>query len=248
MFELQLTEPAILYNSIGILSEFIQEATFSINKDGIEMRAMDPANISMVILRILPSAFSKYDLKEEEEITVNVDNLKQALRRAKPSDILNLSLERNRLKITLEGKSKKDFQIPLLEETRKKKDIPSLDFKSKVELEANEFEDYINDAAVVGDALTIEARPETIIFSAGETSSKVRIALEKGKDALIAIDSKEPSKAVYAVDYLKKIAKSSKIANTVTLQFSKDYPVRLDYKALDKGQLSFILAPRIEND
>lgn len=247
MFELQLKEPTFLYNSIGIISDFIQEATFEINKNGIEMKAMDPANITMVILKLLPSAFSKYQVKDAEQMTLNVDNLKQALRRAKVTDTLTLSLENNKLKLVFEGKSTKSFLIPLLEENKKKKEIPSLEFKSKAELEADEFEDYINDAAIVGDALTIEARPDSLIFSAGETSSKVNIKLEKGEDALIDIDSKEPSKSIYAIDYLKKMARANKIAGTVKLQFSKDYPIRLDYKALDKEQLSFILAPRIEN-
>jgi len=34
----------------------------------------------------------------------------------------------------------------------------------------------------------------------------------------------------------------------VIIQFNKDYPLRLDYKAIDKVALSFILAPRVEND
>ena len=245
MFELQLKNPSILENSIGIISDFIQEATFTIDNNGIEMKAMDPANITMVILKILPSAFAKYEVKEPEEITLNLDNLKQALRRSKATDTLDLSLERNRLKLIFKGKSTKSFLIPLLEETKKKREVPNLEFKAEAELESNEFEDYINDADVVGDALTIEARPDTLIFSAGETSSKVRIELEK--NALISIKSEEPNKAIYAIDYLKKIAKASKIANTVKLRFSTDYPIRLDYKALDRAQMSFILAPRIEN-
>lgn len=248
MFELQLDDPNVFHNSIGIISEVIQEATFEISKNGIELKAMDPANISMVVLKLLPSAFSKYDIKETEEITLNLDNLKQALRRAKPSDILTLSSDRNKLKITLSGKSTKDFLIPLLDETKKKREIPSLDFKAKAELDAIEFEDYINDSAIVGEALTLEARPEKLIFSSGESNSKVKIVLEKGKDALLNIDVKDPNKAIYAIEYLKKIAKSSKISRSVNIQFSSNYPIRLDYKALDKGQLSFILAPRIENE
>lgn len=247
MFELQLKDISILDNSIRIVSDFIQEATFEVNKEGIEMKAMDPANITMVIMKLLPSAFSKYKVKSSEEITLNLDNLKQALRRAKSTDTLHLSLQKNRLKLVLRGKSEKTFFIPLLEETKKKKEVPDLEFKSEAEVDAGEFEDYIKDADIVGDALTIEAKSDSLKFSAGETSSQVKIKLSKDKDALMEIKSKEKSKSIYAVDYLKKIAKSSKISDTVSMKLSKDYPVRLDYKALDKGQLSFILAPRIEN-
>jgi hypothetical protein len=41
---------------------------------------------------------------------------------------------------------------------------------------------------------------------------------------------------------------AGKIADDVTIQFNKDYPLKLEYKAVDKIFLSFILAPRVEND
>jgi hypothetical protein len=40
----------------------------------------------------------------------------------------------------------------------------------------------------------------------------------------------------------------SKLSDEVLIQFSKDYPLRLEYKTVDKVMLSFILAPRVEND
>jgi hypothetical protein len=43
------------------------------------------------------------------------------------------------------------------------------------------------------------------------------------------------------------MARASTLAETVVVQFAKDYPLRLDFKSLNKAQMSFILAPRIEN-
>ncbi len=40
----------------------------------------------------------------------------------------------------------------------------------------------------------------------------------------------------------------SKLSDHVTIQFNKDYPLKLEYKEVDKVMLSFILAPRVEND
>ena len=40
----------------------------------------------------------------------------------------------------------------------------------------------------------------------------------------------------------------SKIADEVVINFNKDYPLKLDYKSVDKVLLSFILAPRVEAD
>ena len=47
---------------------------------------------------------------------------------------------------------------------------------------------------------------------------------------------------------MKKIIKGGKLAPRVSLQFNKDYPLRIDYLVKDKLSLSMILAPRVSND
>lgn len=247
MFTLKLNEPKILNNSIGVISDFITEATFVISKEGIKLVAMDPANISMVILNILPSAFTEYSVEKEEEITLNLDNLKQALKRAKPADILTLTIDENKLKITITGKSTKTFRIPLLEKEAGEKKIPSLEFNAEIELDANELKEYIEDASVVGDALTFEAVKDSFTLNAGDAGTKMNIVLTKANDALTNLNVKENSRSIYSVEYLKKMSRASAFSEKASLKFSADYPLKLDFKALDKAQMSFILAPRIEN-
>ncbi len=247
MFSLKLTEPRVLNGVTSILSDFITEATFSIQKDGIKLVAMDPANISMVILNILPSAFTEYTVEAPEEFTINLENLRQALKRAKPTDSLSMTSEKNKLKITVHSKSTKRFFIPLLEREGKERKIPALEFMATAELVAAEFRDYIDDASIGGDAATFEADKASFIISAGETGSKVNIELAKGNDALLQIAAKDAVRATYSVEYLKKMARTAALSDTVSVQFSSDYPLRLDFKALNKLAMSFILAPRIEN-
>jgi hypothetical protein len=43
------------------------------------------------------------------------------------------------------------------------------------------------------------------------------------------------------------MSKAASFADSVTVRFSSEYPLRLDFKALNQAQMSFILAPRIEN-
>ncbi|MBT3582608.1 proliferating cell nuclear antigen (pcna) [Candidatus Woesearchaeota archaeon] len=247
MFNIKLDESRILSNTVAIISDFITEATFSITKEGVKLTAMDPANISMVILDILPSAFTSYQVDGSEEITINLDNLKQALRRVKPTEPISLTAEGNRLVLTIFSKSIKKFQIPMLEKETKEKQAPSLEFAAKIEIDAKEFRDLIDDASVVGDALNFVADSEKLQLSAGDTGSKVNIDLAKGSDALVSMDVKEKVTGIYSTEYLKKMAKSSVLSDTAIIQFSSDYPLKIDFKSLNKLQMSFILAPRIEN-
>ena len=64
--KLTLSEPKFLKDSISIISDLVTEATFKITKDAIELVAMDPANVAMVIFKLLSSSFVEYDVKENE--------------------------------------------------------------------------------------------------------------------------------------------------------------------------------------
>lgn len=247
MFSLKLTDLRILNGAVNILADFITEATFSIQKEGIKLIAMDPANISMVVLNILPSAFTEYDVQEPEELTVNLENLSQAIKRAKPTDAIALTSEKNKLKLTIAGKSTKRFFIPLLEREAKERKIPALEFMSTVELNAAEFREYIDDLAIAGEAATFEVDKNTFALSAGDTGSKAHVELTKGSDALLQIAAKDAVRSIYSVEYLKKMARAASLSDTVTVQMSADYPLKLDFRSLNKMQMSFILAPRIEN-
>ena len=93
--KLTLAEPKYLKDSISIISELVTEGRFKITSDAIELVAMDPANVAMVIFKLLSSTFTEYELKEPVDIAINLNNLKQFLRRAKQNDILTLELEKD---------------------------------------------------------------------------------------------------------------------------------------------------------
>ena len=103
--KLTLAEPKYLKDSISIISELVNEAGFKITSDAIELVAMDPANVAMVMFKLLSSAFVEYDVKETTELAINLNNLKQVLRRVKPSDMLSLETTDKYLKSIMAEKS-----------------------------------------------------------------------------------------------------------------------------------------------
>jgi len=66
--KLTLAEPKYLKDSISIISDLVNEARFKVTPEAIELVAMDPANVAMVIFKLLSSAFTEYDVKEDVEI------------------------------------------------------------------------------------------------------------------------------------------------------------------------------------
>src|SRR3989344_8973063 len=141
--KLTLAEPKYLKESITIISDLVNEATFKITKEYIEMVAMDPANVAMVIFKLLASSFVEYTVEDKVEIAINFSNLKQILRRAKPSDMLSLELEENRLKITLKSNTIRTFSLAIIDLDEKEQRIPELVFDALVEMDSSALNEAI---------------------------------------------------------------------------------------------------------
>ncbi len=246
---LTLAEPKYLKESITIISDLVNEARFKVSKEAIELVAMDPANVAMVIFKLLSSSFTEYDVKKDVEIAINLGNLKQVMRRAKPNDMLTLELDQdNKLKIQLQGDNLRTFNLPIIEFDEKEQKIPDLKFPIVIKLPSEVLNEAIEDVDVVAESVTFAAEPKKFAISAEGDLSQAKIEIKESDKVKIKADGDEKVKAKYSIEYLKKMISGSKIADEVSIYFNKDYPLKLEYKIIDKVMLSFILAPRVEND
>jgi len=247
--KLTLAEPKYLKESISIISELVNEARFKVSKEAIELVAMDPANVAMVIFKLLSSSFTEYDVKKDVEIAINLSNLKQIMRRAKPNDMLTLELDPdNKLKIQLKGTNTRTFNLPIIELDEKEQKIPDLKFPVTINIASNVLNEAIEDVDVVAESVMFIAEPKKFTISAEGDLSQAKVEMKEGDEIKIKAEGSDKVKAKYSVEYLKKMINGSKLADNVSISFSNDYPLKLEYKTVDKVMLSFILAPRVEND
>lgn len=246
--KLTLAEPKYLKDSISIISELVTEAKFKITPNAMELVAMDPANVAMVIFKLLSSCFTEYDVKKEIELSIDLGNFKQILRRAGANDMLSMEIEDNRLKLQLKGKTTRTFSLPLLDNEEKEQKIPELNFPLSITTTTAIFNDAIEDVDIVAESVTFEVDKNNFVINGESDLSNANIEIKADDDTTIKLDSDDKIRAKYSVEYLKKIISASKLCDKVVIHFNKDYPLKLDYVVVDKLQLSFILAPRVEND
>ena len=247
--KLTLAEPKYLKESVSIISELVNEARLKVTKDGIELVAMDPANVAMVVFKLLSSSFTEYKVDKETEIAINLNNLKQVLRRSKPNDLVNIELsEDNKLKVQLKSSSTRTFFIPLMDFEEKEQKVPDLEFPVTIETSAIMLDEAIEDADIVSESVNFIADKDKFSLQAEGDLSRAHIELKMGDSTRIKNSTGAQVKAKYSLEYLKKMIQGSKIADNVTIQFNKDYPLKLNYNTVDRVLLSFILAPRVEND
>ncbi|HLC62453.1 MAG TPA: proliferating cell nuclear antigen (pcna) [Candidatus Nanoarchaeia archaeon] len=246
---LTLAEPGYLKESIAIISDLVNEARFKVSQDAIELVAMDPANVAMVVFKLLSSAFTEYDVKKDTEMAINLGNFKQILRRASPKDMLTLELDAdNRLKIELRSNTTRTFNLPIIELEEKEQKVPDLKFPVTIKTTSSILNEAIADVDVVGESVAFIAEPKKFTLLAEGDLNQAKIEIKEDDSTKVDTNSTEKIKAKYSIEYLKKMINGSKLSDEVTIQFNKDYPLKLEYKVIDKVMLSFILAPRVEND
>lgn len=246
--KLTLADATYLKDSISIISDLVNEARFKVTKNGLELVAMDPANVAMVLYKLLASAFTEYDVEQETTIAINLGNLKQILRRAKASDVLSLEVAENKLNITLRSGSTRTFSIPILDTEEKAERIPNLTFPVVVQLPSHALNDAIEDADIAGESVSLIAEPEKFSILAEGDVSKAHVEITASEETKIKTQSPAKIRSKYSIEYLKKMIAGVKLSPTVTVSFNQDYPLKIDYAVVDRVSLSFILAPRVEND
>ena len=245
--KLTLAEPKYLKDSVGVISDLVNEAKFIVKKECMELVAMDPANVAMVIFKLLSSTFTEYDVKENIELSINLPQFKQILRRAKSNDMVTLEDEEGKLKVTFRSDTIRTFAVPIIEIEEKEQRVPELLFPLSIETDARVLTEAIEDVDVIAESVTFSADKQKLTITAEGDNSKAQIEIKASEETKIE-NKNDKVRAKYSIEYLKKMVAGGKLADRVVIQFSNDYPLRLDYKQIDKVALSFILAPRVEND
>ena len=248
---LKLDEPKLLSDIIGIISELVLEVKIKVNKSGLGIIAIDPANVALVSFKLPKEAFSQIEV-EEEILGVSLDNLKAVLRRCSPGSSLVLQTEDNALKIQIHDKIKREFRLALIEIDAEEKTMPNLDFTSKIEMPSVDLVDSIEDCAIVADAcsfiaeqnkFTIEAKGSLNSAKSDFSSDEVKIEIKPGEMA----GKDKGIRSRYSLEYLQKFVKASKITEKAIINFSTDYPLKLEFKT-PRMELAFVLAPRVETE
>jgi len=116
-------------NILPTIVSFLSEGTFKANKDGLFLSSLDPANVAVILLDIYPNMFTEYDVQNEEKFTINLEDLKKIMTRIALKNQMSWEIDRekNKFVLTVYGKAKKVFTLPLIESEGSFMDLPSLE-------------------------------------------------------------------------------------------------------------------------
>ncbi len=242
MMQLKLENPKLFADIVSIISELVNEVKIRVTNEGLSLTAVDPANVAMVHFKMPADLFSEYVLEKNEVLGVNLESLKAVLRRCKPGASLTIKKNDNTLNLGIHDRIKRDFGLALIDIDVEEKEMPQWEFNSVVKLNSDALVEVIEDCAVVSDACTFIAEPSKFVVEAyGLNSARAEFLSDEAE-----IHS-ATSMARFSLEYMNKFIKGAKISSRVHLSFSNNHPMRLDFPT-GNVMLSFVLAPRIEQD
>jgi proliferating cell nuclear antigen len=249
VFKAVVQDAKIWKNLLTAISTLIEEADFNTSEDGLKLRSMDPSHVAMVDFEWSKEAFEEYVCDKPTNIRVNITTMLKLLRRSKSEESLEISYdeESKKVDLTLRGKILKKFTMPTLESVEEEVPTPKLSFNARVKLMSETLKEIVEDSETVSDNISFKAKEDKLFVKASSELSNVGMELSKTDGALLELEIKENSDATFNLNYLGQMVKAgSATSEVVTIEFSTNMPIRLEFEMSQQGKLMYYLAPRIE--
>ncbi|WP_302082032.1 DNA polymerase sliding clamp [Salinibaculum rarum] len=232
-------------DSVGVL---VDECKIHLEEDGLEIRAVDPANVGMVDLRLSAEAFESYEA-DGGLIGVNLVRLMDIAGMADSDQLVHLELdeETRKLHISIDGL---EYTLALIdpESIREEPDLPDLDLPATIVIEGRDINRAVTAADMVSDHIELGVNDTDEVFYVKAEGDTDDVHLELDTEDLIDL-AVGPASSLFSLDYLKDMDKAIPSDAEVTMELGEEFPVKLHFDIAEaQGKVTFMLAPRIQSN
>lgn len=233
-----------LRNAIESVSSLVDEVKISISDHGMELKAVDPANVAMVSLSIKDAAF-EYFKADVCEIGIDLVRLSDVLSMADKGENVQLELEEESHKLKI-GVGSLSYTLSLIDPSaiRKEPRIPEMDLPTSATLEGAALRRAIKAAEKVSDHVILGIDDTTFYMEAKGDIDSLKLKIPSTE--LLGMKPGE-ARSLFSLDYLVDMARSAGKAGEVKLEMGIDYPMKMRFCVGKFADVIYLLAPRIEN-
>lgn len=225
------------------LGNIVDEARFKFGKDGLEIKALDPAQIALIHIKMPSEAFLEYSVESELEVGVNVNGLLKTVPKPKKGDKLVFQANEEFYEITIVGASVKRFKYRSIEVSAQEVGEISPEFKVSALVVAKAFKDAIKDLKGAG-TITFEAQDDQYLYlKAVNMGAEAKLSRIGG--SILEMEVKEPSRSNYDEDYILKVLNLTGVTDAVNVKFASDVPLYLSFTLVEGGSVEYLLAPKM---
>jgi proliferating cell nuclear antigen len=259
-----ITKDSEIWKSVSsAIMTIIDEALFDAGPEGITFRSMDPSHIALIDINWPSSAFEQYHCSSTMKFGVRIDEFSKIIKRANSNDSIEIGIQdNNSLNVKTSGSGYlRNYKMKLIESTgNSSSPLPQMTFNSKIVMRIAALDKILNDVGVISEKITIDtsnnsiSNNKTAIFSGDSDRGEVKVTMDANDDksnieSIEEITVKENSKSVYSIDYISKIIRAigHQLSNLVTIEYSSNKPLRLEFLLTSMVRIQFYLAPRVQD-
>ena len=237
-----------LQATLDSVSVLVEECKIHLEDDGLEIRAVDPANVGMVDLSLSASAFESYET-DGGLIGVNLSRLEDIAGMADSDQLIHLELdeETRKLHIAIDGL---EYTLALInpDSIRQEPDLPDLDLPAEIVLEGRDIDRAVTASDMVSDHIELGVDDTDELFYVDAEGDTDDVHLELTAEDLIDLTA-GPASSLFSLDYLKDMNKAIPSDAEVTVDLGEEFPVKLHFEIAEgQGQVTYMLAPRVQSD
>lgn len=247
-------DAALLKACIDAITAVVDEARLKISDDGWHVRAVDAANVALIDFELRSSAFEEYEISAQrnDDESGGASQLEIGVDFSKLSDIMRVGFKKEDVTLELNDKlhvkmNALSYTLSLIsvETLRKEPKLPSLEFPTRIVLDAEDFKKAIKVAEKLGDHIVICVEGGSFFMEASSDMDSMRFTL--GSEELISL-SGDNARSIFSLDYIAAMSRAMNV-ETVTLYLGTDYPLKMEFELADgAASITYLLAPRIESD
>ena len=231
------------------LAKINDEGDIFFSLEGFVAYLMSPDKTSLAVLRAPITAFDEYSVDEEVVLRLRTDELNKIVKRATRNDTLIFEFEAgtDTLKVILEDRKTgmtRTFYLPVIVLEAKEIKEPKMEGKAKFILEADDFKSMIQDAKIVGDVLELKATENEVIASATGEEKEYEWIMKDG-DPLLSLSVVEESVSSYTINSMQALTKPTGAAESVTVEFESNYPLKATFTFPNTEKLVIYVAPAL---
>ncbi|GGP21504.1 DNA polymerase III sliding clamp [Thermocladium modestius] len=239
--------------AFSALSTILKSASLRVGPEGVKMKAIDDAKISLILLEIPASSLDEVNIGEDAEVGISFDVLKKIMKRIGSRDKVELIIDKQQAKLSVviytkkgrEGGMYRKFSVPLMDVSEEEVPEPNLAYPIRITADLALMQDVIAAAADIGEAVTFTAAPDQFVIRAEGDGGKSIESIYQSTDELFhEYSAGEEGTATYSADHiLGFMSQMRQICDAVTIEYATNKPLKLTFN-FSTGSVVLYLAPR----
>ena len=230
---------------LNLLNVLIYEAKVDFTPDGLSIRVMDTARISMMKVEVKKDAFQEYNVETETSVGLDIGPLKNFLKIVSQENVMEISIDNENISVKVGNLSAKFKLIDPDAITVPR--IPAMTHSNGFVIDKSTLLKGIKAAETISNVVKFSNNSAGVKISAKGESELETIDMEIPKESVKDLVYASDVKSSFLLEYLLKFVQVVESAVDLRVQLSNDYPIQIGGKFLNgKGDVTFLLAPRID--